>query len=97
MAPRRQGVEYSIDHQVTAEGTDRLLILHNDGAENFEIATATLDEPGAWTPLVPHRADTRLMDVGAFRDHLVVYFRRNGLTGLRVLRGRRHGLRGAVR
>jgi oligopeptidase B len=85
VAPRRQGVEYSIDHQVTADGTDRLLILHNDGAENFEIAAATLEDPSAWTPLVPHRADTRLMDVGAFRDHLVVYYRRDGLTGLRVL------------
>ena len=85
VAPRRQGVEYSVDHQVTADGTDRLLILHNDGAENFEIATATLADPSAWTPLVPHRADTRLMDVGAFRDHLVVYYRRDGLTGLRVM------------
>jgi oligopeptidase B len=86
VAPRRQGVEYSVDHQVGSDGTDRLLILHNDGAENFEIATATLDDPSAWTPLVPHRADTRLMDVSAFRDHLVVYYRKNGLTGLRVLR-----------
>ncbi len=86
VAPRRQGVEYSIDHQAGDGGLDRLLILHNKGAENFEIATATLDDPAAWTPLVPHRADTRLMDVGAFRDHLVVYFRRDGLTGLRVLR-----------
>ncbi len=86
VAPRRQGVEYSVDHQVSADGKDRLLILHNDGAENFEIGTATPDDPAAWTPLVPHRADTRLMDVGAFRDHLVVWFRRDGLTGLRVLR-----------
>ena len=85
VAPRRQGVEYGVDHQVTADGTDRLLILHNDGAENFEIATATLENPAAWSPLVPHRADTRLMDVSAFRDHLVVYYRRDGLTGLRVL------------
>ena len=94
VAPRRQGVEYSVDHQVSADGTDRLLILHNDGAENFEIATATLDDPAAWTPLVPHRADTRLMDVGAFRDHLVVYFRGDGLTGLRVLRADGIGARG---
>ncbi len=86
VAPRRQGVEYSVDHQAGQDGTDRLLVLHNDGAENFEIATATLGEPAAWTPLVPHRADTRLMDVGAFRDHLVIWYRREGLTGLRVLR-----------
>ncbi|HEX9063776.1 MAG TPA: S9 family peptidase [Streptosporangiaceae bacterium] len=87
VAPRRQGVEYSVDHQVGPDGSERLLILHNDGAENFEIATAPVDDPSAWTPLVPHRADTRLMDVGAFRDHLVVHYRRDGLTGLRILRG----------
>ena len=86
VVPRRQGVEYSVDHQVSADGTERLLILHNDGAENFELATATLDDPAAWTPLVPHRADTRLMDVGAFRDHLVLHYRKDGLTGLRILR-----------
>jgi oligopeptidase B len=86
VVPRRQGTEYSIDHQIGPDGADRLLILHNDGAENFEIATATLADPAAWTPLVPHRADTRLIDVSAFADHVIVYFRRDGLTGLRVLR-----------
>ncbi|HUZ54132.1 MAG TPA: S9 family peptidase [Streptosporangiaceae bacterium] len=86
VVPRRQGVEYSVDHQVSADGSERLLILHNDGAENFELATATLDDPAVWTPLVPHRADTRLMDVGAFRDHLVLHYRKDGLTGLRILR-----------
>ncbi|MGH3258703.1 MAG: oligopeptidase B, partial [Streptosporangiaceae bacterium] len=35
VAPRRQGVDYDVAH-----AGDRLLILHNDGAENFEIATA---------------------------------------------------------
>jgi oligopeptidase B len=86
ITPRRQGVEYGIDHQVTADGSERLLILHNYRAENFEIATASLDAPGVWTPLIPHRADTRLLDVSAFEDHLVVYYRRDGLTGLRILR-----------
>jgi len=85
VVPRRQGVEYSIDHQVSADGTERLLILHNEGAENFELATATLADPGRWTPLVPHRADTRLVNVAAFEDHLVIYFRRDSLTGLRIL------------
>ncbi len=87
VAPRRQGVEYDVE-----QAGDRLLILHNDGgAENFELATAPLpDAPGAgiaapWTPLIPHRADTRLLGVDAFADYTVVYFRRDGLTGLRVL------------
>ncbi len=86
VVPRRQGVEYDLDHQVSGDGTERLLILHNDGAENFELATASLEEPGRWTPLIPHRADTRLMDVSAFRDHFVLHYRKDGLTGLRVIK-----------
>ena len=84
VAPRRQGVEYEVEH-----AGDRLLILHNDnGAENFELATAPLPGAGdtsAWTPLIAHDPATRLLDVDAFADYLVVYFRRDGLTGLRVL------------
>ena len=85
--PRRQGVEYSVDHQIGADGTDRLLILHNDNAENFELAVAPLADPAASTPLIGHRADTRLVDVDAFADYLAVYYRRDGLTGLRIIRG----------
>ncbi|MBV9203972.1 MAG: S9 family peptidase [Actinobacteria bacterium] len=81
VAPRRPGVDYEVE-----DAGSRLLILHNDGAENFEIATAPPDDPGAWTPLVPHRADTRLLGVDAFAGDTVVYFRRDGLTGLRILR-----------
>ena len=81
VAPRCQGVDYDVEH-----AGDHLLILHNDGAENFEIATASLADPATWTPLVPHRADTRLLSVDAFADYTVVYFRRDGLTGLRILR-----------
>jgi oligopeptidase B len=84
--PRRQGLEYSVEHQVTADGRDRLLILHNDHAENFELSAAPVSAPAAWTPLIPHRADTRLLGVDAFADYLVIYLRRDGLTGLRVIR-----------
>jgi oligopeptidase B len=87
VTPRRQGVEYEVDHQVGADGTERLLILHNDHAENFELATAPLSDPGNWSPLIAHREDTRLLDVDAFAEYLAVYFRRDGLTGLRIVRG----------
>ena len=78
--PRTQGVDYDVDHQ-----GDRLLILHNDHAENFEIATAPLSDPADWTLLVPHRTDTRLLSMAAFAKFIVIYFRRDGLTGLRIL------------
>jgi oligopeptidase B len=86
VAPRRQGIEYDVDHQVTADGTDRLLILHNHHAENFELAEAPVSDPSAWTPVLSHSAGTRLLGVDAFAGHLVVYLRKDGLTGLRVLR-----------
>ena len=86
VAPRRQGVEYQVAHQARADGTERLLILHNDGAQNFELATAPAGRPGEWTPLIPGRADTRLLGVDAFTNYLVVDYRRDGLTGLRVIR-----------
>ena len=79
VAPRRQGVDYDVEH-----AGDQFLILHNDGAENFEIAAAPVTEPTAWTPLVPERADTRLLGIDAFADFTVLYFRRDGLTGLEI-------------
>ena len=81
--PRRQGVEYSIDHQ-----GERFLVLHNDGALNFELAETPTSAPGRanWRPLLEHRNDTRLIDVDAFAGHLVVHLRREALTGLRVVR-----------
>lgn len=85
VAERRSGVEYDVEHQVLPDGTNRLLILHNDGALNFELAQAQVDEPAVWTPLIPHRDDTRLLSVDAFATHLVVYLRRDGLTGLRIV------------
>ncbi|GLW13240.1 protease [Microtetraspora sp. NBRC 13810] len=78
--PRTTGVEYSVEHSA-----DGFLILHNDGARNFEIATASVDDPATWTPLIEHREDTRLLDVDAFATHNVVHFRRDGLTGIHVL------------
>jgi oligopeptidase B len=80
VAPRRQGVEYSVEHH-----GDRLLILHNDGAEDFALAFTSAAEPGAWTTLIEHSPGTRLEAVDAFTSHLVVSQRRDGLTGLRVI------------
>jgi oligopeptidase B len=85
--PRRQGVEYQVEHQAGDGGPGRLLILHNAGAENFELAAAPVPDPASLTPLIRHREDTRLLSVDAFAGHLAVSFRRDGLTGLRILRG----------
>ncbi len=80
IAPRRQGVEYSVEHH-----GHRFLILHNDGAEDFALAYTSADAPGDWVPMIDHSPGTRLEAVDAFADHLVVTLRSNGLTGLRVV------------
>jgi len=94
--PRRQGVEYSVEHEAGPDGDPgRLLILHNDGALNFELASVPLPatagpgplaEPANFTTVIGHREDTRLLGIDAFAGHLVVHYRRDGLTGLRIHR-----------
>lgn len=42
--PRREGVEYSIEHAVV-DGDDRLLVLHNDGALDFELVSVSASDP----------------------------------------------------
>jgi oligopeptidase B len=80
VAPRRQGVEYTVEHH-----GHRFLILHNDDAEDFALAYTSADTPGDWVPLIAHEPGVRLESVDAFSRHLVVSLRRDGLTGLRVI------------
>jgi oligopeptidase B len=80
--PRRQGIEYTIDHQ-----GGRFLVLHNADAVDFELAEAPVATPGRahWTPVVAHRDGTRLLDIDAFADFAVVHLRREARTELLVL------------
>jgi oligopeptidase B len=82
--PRRQGIEYLLDHQ-----DDRLLIVTNDGHEDFALFEAPLASParGSWQPLWAPGPGVRVMGVDAFAGHLVVHFRQSGLTALRVMEG----------
>jgi oligopeptidase B len=82
VAPRRQGVEYDVE-----PAGDRLLIVHNDGAEDFELVEAPLTATShtEWTPVIPHRQGVRILSVSAYAGHAVVSLRRDGLTGLHVM------------
>ena len=72
--PRRDGVEYSVEHAVI-DGQNRFLILHNDGAVNFTLVEAPVEDPAAQRTLIGHRDDVRLDAVDAFVGHLVVSYR----------------------
>jgi oligopeptidase B len=82
VAPRRQGVEYDVE-----PAGDRLLIVHNDGAEDFELAEAPLTATShtEWTPVLPHRQGVRILSVSAYASHAVVALRRDGLSGLHLM------------
>ncbi|SEQ83243.1 oligopeptidase B [Microlunatus flavus] len=82
VAPRRQGVEYTVE-----PAGDRLLVVHNDGAEDFALAQAPLDATShtQWEPVLPGQAGVRLLEVDAYASHVVVSLRRDGLSGLHVI------------
>ena len=82
--PRRQGVEYEVEHAVL-DGDDRLLIVHNDNAVNFELVSVAADAAqGPQQVLLAHNPEIRLESVDAFRDFVVVEYRREGLTRIAV-------------
>jgi oligopeptidase B len=81
--PRRDSVEYSIDHAVVG-GEDRFLILHNDGAENFTLAEAPVADATNLRTLIEHRADVRLDAVDAFDRHLVLSYRKDALPRIQL-------------
>ncbi len=93
LAARRQGVEYSVDHdRGSATRPSRFLVVTNDGAEDFRLLEVPDhggdqdgDDLGAWREVIPHRPGIRLDAVDPFADHLVVYEREDGETRIRVI------------
>lgn len=52
--PRRDGIEYSVDHAIV-DGEDRLLILHNEDALDFELVSVSASDPqGERRVILPH-------------------------------------------
>jgi oligopeptidase B len=83
VAGRRTGVLYSVHHH-----NGDFLILHNDKALNFELATAKAGDsaPEKWKPLIPHRKDVFLEGIEAYKDWMTLTERENGLRHVRVRR-----------
>ena len=88
--PRRQGIEYSVDHdRGDPDGgrAGRFLIVTNDGAEDFRLVEAPDDSPGraSWREVIPGRDGVRLDAVDPFAGHLVAYEREGGEARARVI------------
>ncbi|MFZ0248605.1 MAG: S9 family peptidase [Acidimicrobiales bacterium] len=91
--PRREGVEYAVDHLTPATTTAGwFLVVTNDEAQDFRVLAAPDDGAlgggtarEAWREVVPHRPGTRIEDVDAFSRALVLSERAEAQTQVRVL------------
>ena len=80
--PRRDDHEYFV-----TDGVDRFYIMSNDGAENFQLLEAPLDDTSqeAWTTVVPHRDDVLIENFTVFENFVVVDTTNLGLNQIEVL------------
>jgi len=77
ISPRQPGRQYEVD---AAHG--RLWILTNDTHVNFRVASADPERPAEWQEVIPGSDRTYLRGLTAFRDHLVLTTRVDGLDQL---------------
>jgi oligopeptidase B len=84
VAPRRDDVEYQID-----DWGDRLLMVTNDGAEDFRVLSAPIDadwtSASSWTELLTHEAGRRIIGVEPFESFLVIAEWRDAQPRLRIM------------
>jgi oligopeptidase B len=76
--------DYSVEHH-----EDRLIILTNsDGAEDYRIVEAPIDSPGRehWREIEPHRPGRLILEIVAFKRHLVRLEREDGLPRIVIRR-----------
>ncbi len=82
--PRAVDFEYDL-----ADHGDRFFIRHNgDDARDFQLATAPISNPGRanWTEFMAHEPGRPLLDLDAYRGHLVVACRQDGLPQVMIMR-----------
>ena len=86
--PRREGIEYAVDHPPAApppRGPGWFVALTNEDAKDFRVLASPDSGEPSWRELVPHRPGVRVEDVDAFDDALVLSERSEAQTQVRVL------------
>ena len=75
--PRQEGLEYSVEHQ----GDSFLILTNADGAEDFKIVKAPVNQPGMenWEDFVPHKAGRMVLSVDAHKDWVIWMEREDAL------------------
>ena len=81
ISPRQSELEYSVEHH-----GDQFFIVTNAEAVNFKLMRASVNNPSRenWEEVIPHREAVKLDSVSAFRNHLVISEREDGLQKIRV-------------
>ena len=79
ISPRKEKRQYSVD---AAHG--KLWIVTNDDHVNFRVASADPARPAAWTTVVPGSDRVYIRGLTAYRDHLAIAERVDGLDQLRL-------------
>jgi oligopeptidase B len=79
---RRNGIKYDVEHW-----GDDLLILTNEGAQNFQLVRCPIDDLHSRVNVVEYRENRYLQAMYPFRDKLLVVGRENGLTQIWTLQG----------
>jgi oligopeptidase B len=79
MSPRKEKRQYSAD---ASHG--KLWVLTNDEHVNFRLAEADPARPSEWKTVIPGSERVYLRGISAFRDHLVITERVEGLDQLRL-------------
>ena len=79
--PRQHEMEYYVVHH-----GEKFFIMTNDNAKNFKLMEAPVSSPAKknWKEIIPHRDSVKIDALEAFRNHLVISERENGLKKLRI-------------
>lgn len=82
--PRTDGLEYALEHQPSVHGERFVLLTNVDGAADFCLVEAPVDDPGRtrWRVIEAHRAGRLLLDVEALGDWLLILYRQAALPQL---------------
>lgn len=84
VAERKPGHEYSVEDG----GTGFVILTNKDGAEDFKLVSTGYDNPAPenWKDIVPHEHGRLIVDVSAFKNHLVRLERLDGLPRIVIQR-----------
>ncbi|GAC1702397.1 MAG: oligopeptidase B [Candidatus Acidiferrum sp.] len=91
IAPREENHEYYVDHHPgTANAENRAGVFYirtNSGGRTFRLVVAQVDSPerAGWREIIANRANVMVVSAEAFRGHLVLVEREDGLPHLRVV------------